>query len=86
MIQKKEFYSLAEIGNLLGISRIAVYKKVKSGEIEAIRIGRSYAVPAKIIAQILGKELRTEEKKRIDKAVKKVIKEYGEMLKKLGQE
>ncbi len=86
MTQKKEFYSLAEIATMLGISRIAVYKKVKSGEIEAIRIGRSYAVPMKIIALIMGRELRTEDKKRINIAVKKVIKEYGEMLKKLGQE
>ncbi len=86
MITDKNYYSLAEIGQLLGISRIAVYKRVKSGEIKAIRIGRSYAVPAKMVSRILGKKLSPENKKIINKAVRKTVKEYGEMLKKLGQE
>ena len=42
----REFYSLPEVAVLLGISRIAVFKRVKKGRLEALRIGRNWAVPA----------------------------------------
>jgi excisionase family DNA binding protein len=42
----REFYSLPEVAALLGISRIAVFKRVKKGQMEALRIGRNWAVPA----------------------------------------
>lgn len=31
---------------MLGISRIAVFKKVKKGQLPALRFGRNWAVPA----------------------------------------
>jgi excisionase family DNA binding protein len=85
-MKESEYISLAQLAEVLGISRIAVYKKVKKGEIEAVRIGRSYAVPKKYIAHILGKALREKDRKEIDKAVEKTVKEYGEVLKRLGRE
>ena len=30
----------------MGISRIAVFKKVKKGQLEAFRVGRNWAIPA----------------------------------------
>ncbi|MBP9854839.1 MAG: helix-turn-helix domain-containing protein [Candidatus Omnitrophica bacterium] len=36
--------SIAQYAKKLGISRIAVYKKVKKGQIPAVRIGRSYVI------------------------------------------
>ena len=35
---------------MLGISRIAVFKKVKKNQLEAIRIGRNWAIPAESLA------------------------------------
>jgi len=78
---EKEYISIPELAKALGISRIAVYKKVKKGEIEAIRIGKNYAISIKEISK---KELKTKDKEEIDRAVKKTIKEYGETLKLLG--
>ena len=46
MADNKEFLSIPEAAARLGISRIAVFKKVKKGQLEAIRIGRNWAVPA----------------------------------------
>ncbi|MFA6435505.1 MAG: excisionase family DNA-binding protein [Elusimicrobiales bacterium] len=46
MPEKNEFLSLPEVASLMGISRIAVFKKVKKGRLPAIRIGRNWAVPA----------------------------------------
>ena len=45
MTEKKEFLSIPEAAALMGISRIAVFKKVKKGQLAAIRIGRNWAVP-----------------------------------------
>ena len=42
----KDFFSLPEAAAVLGISRIAVFKKVRKGQLQAIRIGRNWAVAA----------------------------------------
>ena len=81
---ENRFISIRELAKMLGISRIAVYKKVKKGQVKAIRIGRSFAIPRKYIDQILGKALKDSQKREIDAAVKKTVKEYGETLKLLG--
>ena len=83
---KKEYLTIPELAKILGISRIAVYKKVKKGEIKAIRIGKNYAIPKKYIGDLLGKDLQEKDKKEIDKAIKKTVQEYGEVLKLLGLE
>jgi len=42
---KSEYISIAQFAKVLGISRIAIYQKIKKGQIKAIRIGRSFAIP-----------------------------------------
>jgi len=83
---KKEYISIPELAGLLGISRIAVFKKVKKGDIKASKIGRNYAVPYAYVESILGKTLGPQDKREIDAAVKKTVKEYGVTLKLLGKE
>jgi excisionase family DNA binding protein len=81
-----KYISIPELAKMLGISRIALYKKVKAGEIKAVKVGRNYAIPQRYVLSILGKSLSEEEKKEIDAAVKKTVKDYGEVLKLLGKE
>ena len=38
---EKEYLSTSEVAKILGISRIAVFKKIKSGEIKAEKKGRN---------------------------------------------
>ena len=45
-----EYLSIPEAAAILGISRIAVFKRVKKGTLPAIRIGRNWAVPAFAVA------------------------------------
>lgn len=85
-MKRNEYITIPQLAKFLGISRIAVYKKVKKGKIKAMKIGRNYAIPERYIAEILGKDLGEREKKQIDKAVKKAVKEYGEVLRLLGKE
>ncbi|MHB0994924.1 MAG: helix-turn-helix domain-containing protein [Elusimicrobiales bacterium] len=42
----REYYSIPEAAALLGLSRIAVFKRVKAGRMSALRFGRNWAVPA----------------------------------------
>jgi len=89
-MKEKPYFSIAEVAKFLGISRTAVYNKVKKGQIKAIRIGRSFAISdktiKKLIKSIKGAPLEDKEKKEIDKVVSRTINEYGETLKRLGAE
>jgi len=89
-MKEKKFLSIAQVAKILGISRIAVYQKVKKGQIEAIRIGRNYAIPEdfvkKKVVNIKGYVLTEEEKSQIERAVEKTVEEYGEVLRMLGKE
>lgn len=76
----------AELAKILGISRIAVFKKIKKGQIKAMRIGKNFVISRKSLPKILGKILSKRDKKEIEAAVKKTVKEYGETLKLLGRE
>ncbi|MBI5699878.1 helix-turn-helix domain-containing protein [Candidatus Saganbacteria bacterium] len=83
---KQDYITIPQLAKILGISRIAVYKKVKKGEIKSIKIGRNFAIPKEDMPEILGKSLGEKDKKKIDCAVLKTVKEYGEVLKLLGRE
>ena len=87
---ENKYISVAELAKLLGISRIAVFKRIKKGQIPAEKIGHAYAISMEYVKGIVGgsdAEILTEYKKtEIDQAVKKVVKEYGETLKLLGKE
>jgi len=82
--ENEKFLSTTELAKILGISRIAVYKRIKTGRIKAIRIGRNFAINSESLGGILNKELTSKEKLTIEKAVKKTVKEYGETLRLLG--
>lgn len=83
---EKNLLSTSEVAKLLGISRIAVFKKIKAGEIKAQKIGRNFVIQKKDLPAILGKVLTESRKNLIEEAVKKTVREYGETLKLLGQE
>ena len=85
-MQKEKYLTIPQAAKLLGISRIAVYKKVKNGQIKAHKIGRNYAIPRQAVGMSRGKPLSASEKQRIDAAIHKAIKEYGETFRLLGQE
>ena len=83
---RKQFLSTIEVAKLLGISRVAVFKNIKSGKIKAQKIGRNFMIDKKNLPDVLGEVLTEDKKREIEKAVKKTIKEYGETLKLLGKE
>lgn len=80
----KQFISSTEAAKLLGISRIAVFNKIKKGDIKARKIGRNYAIAVADLDIRGQKQLNNERMGEIDRAVKKTMKEYGETIKLLG--
>ena len=82
----ERYITIPELARLLGVSRIAIYNRVKKGQIPAMRIGRNYVITDKTMTDILGKKTTEEGKKRIDVAVDRTVREYGEVLKLLGKE
>ena len=82
----EKYITIPELAKLLGVSRIAIYNRVKKGQIPARKIGRTYVITDKTVADILGKKVTPEWKKRIDAAVARTVREYGEVLKMLGKE
>ena len=76
-MNNSQFISIQELANILGISRSAVYKRVKKGQIMAMKIGRNFAIPKKYVAHILGKALSEKDKQNINRAIKKTFKEWN---------
>ena len=83
---KKNHFSTAELAELLGVSRIAIFKKIRSGAIKAEKVGRNYIIPRSELEAALGQFLSEEKKKSIDRAVDRTVREYGETLRRLGRE
>ena len=51
-MKNNRYLTIPELARILGISRIAVYKKVKNGTIKAIRVGRNFAISRASIDRI----------------------------------
>jgi excisionase family DNA binding protein len=84
--KNKKFISTQELAKILGISRIAVFKKIKNGQIKAQKIGRNFAIETGNLESVLQGVLTDKNKKEISRSVEKTIKEYGETLRLLGKE
>lgn len=82
----KEYVTIPELAKILGISRIAVYNRVKQGKIPATRIGRNFGVPASVIEELMGRTLTDRDKVEVERAVRRTVKEYDEVLRLLGKE
>ena len=86
---KKKYLSTSEAAKLLGISRVAVLKQIKTGHLKAMRIGRNYAIDIRVLgakADIVIEVNSGENEIQIGQAMERVLKEYSVALKRLGNE
>ena len=81
-----KYISTAELAKLLHVSRVAVFKKIKSGKIKAFKIGRNYVIPMEEVLSAIGTFISPDKKSEIDSVVKKAVKEYSETFRLLGEE
>lgn len=47
------FLTVAEVAELMRVSKMTVYRLVHSGELPAVRFGRSFRVPESAVAEAL---------------------------------
>ena len=47
------FLTVAEVASIMRVSKMSVYRLVHSGELEAIRVGRSFRVPEQAVHDYL---------------------------------
>jgi DNA binding domain, excisionase family len=80
----KDFYTTTEAAKILGVSRITVFNRIKIGKLEAKKFGRNYSIPASALPH--KDETQNEKNTELRQAVKRVVREYGTTLKKLGAE
>jgi len=81
-----QYLSTSELAKLLHVSRIAVFKKIRTGKIKAFKVGRNYVIPVEEFMSAVGTFIPQEKKDEIRRVVKRAVKEYGETLKLLGEE
>jgi len=82
----EKYITIPRLAEILGVSRIAVYQRVKKGHIPAVKVGKTYVITDKTVTEILGKRTSKKVKARIDAVVGRTMQEYGELLRKLGRE
>ncbi len=84
--QNNSFLTVKQLADILGVSRIAVWNKIKNRQLIATKAGKTYLIPKDQLVGIIDNNLSEEEKTKIKKGVNKVIHDYGETLKMLGKE
>ena len=47
------FYTVAEVASVMRVSKMSVYRLIHSGELEAVRFGRSFRVPESAVKAFL---------------------------------
>ena len=83
---QKPYISTTDLAKFLGVSRVAVFKKIRKGQIKAEKFGRNYLVPREELLTIVGQFVPENRRKNIDHIVDRITKEYGDTLRRLGKE
>jgi excisionase family DNA binding protein len=83
---EQEFFSSTEAAKILGVSRIAVFKKIKSSALKATKVGRNFIISRESLMEALGEQLSGKGRQEIDSAIKQALREYRETFRLLGQE
>lgn len=86
MNENKAYLSTSELAKYLGVSRIAIFKKIKNGQIKAEKFGGNYLISKEEVSTIMGQFISAEKKEDIKRSVRRVIKDYRPALEKLGEE
>ena len=82
----KNFYSTTEVANILRVSRIAVFNRIKYGKLKAVKIGRNYIVNHEDLLDALGKTIGSQKKQNIDRVIDKALQDYRKTFELLGRE
>lgn len=86
MKTEKNYYTVKELADIMSLSRITIFNRIKAGKIKAEKIGRNYIIYKNDLEGMFGNDLAKDDKIIIDSGVKKVLNEYGDVIRMLGKE
>ena len=75
-MNKKEFFTVKELADTLGISRVAVFNRIKKKQIKAQMVGHAYIISAEEVQRLTAGELTEREMKFIRETIKDAMKDY----------
>lgn len=52
-LQEQNFMTVAEVAGVMRVSKMTVYRLLHSGEVESIRVGRSFRIPEQSVVAYL---------------------------------
>jgi excisionase family DNA binding protein len=52
-LSEKRFLTVAEVASIMRVSKMTVYRLVHSGDLPAVRVGRSFRVPEQAVDDYL---------------------------------
>lgn len=58
----KKYFSTTEAAKIIGISRIAIFKKIKVGTLPALQVGRNFIIEKQDLLNLLKKQAKKEER------------------------
>jgi excisionase family DNA binding protein len=61
MEPKPAFLTVAEVAATLRVSDMTIYRLITNGEIRALKVGRSYRIPADALEEWLGDDAHWEQ-------------------------
>ena len=68
-MKRENYYTTQELAKLLGISRVAVFKRIKSKEIKAVPAGRNYLIPKDSLPKEIKKLIEKEQKEAVEEVL-----------------
>ena len=60
-LSEVRFLTVAEVADMMRVSKMTVYRLVHSGELPAIRFGRSFRVPESAVQMAIGTHIADSE-------------------------
>lgn len=56
------FMLVSEVADIMRVSKMTVYRLIRSGDMPAIRVGKSFRVPASAVEEIIASGAVTEQR------------------------
>lgn len=53
-LMEQKFLTVAEVATITRLSKMSIYRLCNSGELESIRVGRSFRIPEAAVAKLTG--------------------------------
>jgi len=81
-----KYITIPQLAEMLNVSRITVFRWVKSGKIKASKVGGTWIIDDPDILSTIRGELTDVQKAEIVDAVGKAVEQYGELFRLLSKQ